>query len=540
MIPSRATLVRLATAGVAAALLLFVALTWRQHGISNDEEVQHLYGRLLLDFHASGFADRSAFEFRNLYLYGGLFDLMAAGLERLLLANSVWDLRHLLSALFGLAGMLGAWKLTRLLAGEAAALLAVVVLALSGAWTGSMFTHTKDVPFATCMVWALYYITALMRSLPLMPRGTVLKLGIALGCAFGLRIGAVFAVLTLTLSLLAAALIAGGGPAAVLRRLAGWLLALLPGALVAVALMGVFWPWSVMAPGNLWLAATTFSHFSFDLNTIVDGVTMKNGEVPRSYLHDYLLIKLPEIMLIGLALALGGRPWRSAAPPEHPERRSAGRQGRPVHLPLLLAILIPLVYAWLGRPALYNGIRHFLFLLPPLAVAAALGWRMLWQALHTRPEARAVLAGALLLLAGHHLHTLQRLHPYAYVYYNHLAGGLPSAAHGWELDYWSASARDGAEFLNRLIASEEAAAGPAAAPIPVAICAEGLQASAFLSPRFVVTTDWNSADFFISTTHMGCHLAMQGKPVLEIRRDGVLLGVVLDRRGLTPAQRRPR
>ncbi|MES2553210.1 MAG: hypothetical protein V4588_06045, partial [Pseudomonadota bacterium] len=82
----------------------FIALSFHQYGISNDEEVQHVYGRLLLDFYGSGFADQAAFHYKNLYLYGGFFDLIAAGMEKLL-PFWVWDMRHLLSALFGFAGI---------------------------------------------------------------------------------------------------------------------------------------------------------------------------------------------------------------------------------------------------------------------------------------------------------------------------------------------------------------------------------------------------------------------------------------------------
>lgn len=523
---------------LALALLLYVAMTWRDFGISNDEGVQHVYGRLLLSFYASGLTDRLAFSFSNLYLYGGLFDLLAALLERLI-PVSVWDLRHLLSALFGLAGILGTWKLARLLAGESAALLAALILALTGPWSAGMFTHTKDVPFGACMVWALYYNTLLLSELPKIRHTTVLKLGAALGLAFGLRVGAVFAVLVTLLSLLVAAIMAGGGAGAVARRLLGWLLALLPGAALAVVLMGLFWPWSVMGLDHLYLAVTTFSHFSFDLTTVLDGVRIKEGEVPRDYLHEYLLVRLPELMLIGLLLAVGGRPWRSGAIELATERRAAPRRARPVHLPLVLAITVPLLYAWLDRPALYNGIRHFLFLLPPLAVAAALGWRMLWQAVAHRPLAACAIVLAAGALALAHACTLAALHPYGYVYYNSLTGGLKGAAGRWELDYWSATAREGAEFLNRLVARDGtlAADGP---PIPVAVCAEPLQAAAWLSPRLRVTTDWTSADFFISTTHMGCDKAMHGTTVLSIERDGVPLGVVLDRRGLPDHLRAPK
>lgn len=54
-----------------ALLAIFILLTFKQYGISNDEMVQHTYGQLLVKFYASGLQDLSAFEYKNLYLYGG-------------------------------------------------------------------------------------------------------------------------------------------------------------------------------------------------------------------------------------------------------------------------------------------------------------------------------------------------------------------------------------------------------------------------------------------------------------------------------------
>ena len=59
-------------------LFVLVVLTFLDYGISTDEEVQHIYGKRLLSFYLSGFQDHSAFHFKDLYLYGGLFDLVTA------------------------------------------------------------------------------------------------------------------------------------------------------------------------------------------------------------------------------------------------------------------------------------------------------------------------------------------------------------------------------------------------------------------------------------------------------------------------------
>ena len=65
----------LAFAGLLLALLVLVALTFRQYAVSNDEGVQQHYGELIIAYYRSGFSDRSVFSFENLYLYGGLFDI---------------------------------------------------------------------------------------------------------------------------------------------------------------------------------------------------------------------------------------------------------------------------------------------------------------------------------------------------------------------------------------------------------------------------------------------------------------------------------
>lgn len=517
---------------------VYVALAWDQHGISNDEEVQHVYGRLLVDFYASGFADRAAFAYKNLYLYGGLFDLIAAGLERVLPSSvSVWDLRHLLSALFGLLGLAGVWQLGRELGGEwggesgreRAGLAALVILALTGAWSGGMFTHTKDVPFATCMTWALYFTTRIVPRLPAPPAAAVLGLGVAVGCALGLRVGAVFAVFYLGLAVLLATLVMGP-PGRRLAYLLRSCLALTPAGVLALALMGLFWPWSVLAPGNLFTAATAFSHFSFLLHTIVDGQVYLNGQVPRTYLLSYLAVRLPEILLLGLACAMALA---------IPRWRRGGEEGSSAawfvhYFPLLLAAAFPILFTLLTKPALYNGTRHFLFVVPPLAVLAGLGWVWLVQAWpRLAPLAVAALAG----LGVFHGVTLARLHPYEYVYYNQFVGGLPGANGKWETDYWADSVRPAAALLTAYVAAEGA---PPKEPWPVAVCAESLQADEVLGPEFQVTRDWRKAEFFISPTHMDCDTALKGRIIATVQRMGVTLAVVRDRRGLVGDERTPR
>ena len=74
-------------------------------------------------------------------------------------------------------------------------------------------------------------------------------------------------------------------------------------------------------------------------------------------------LQLTEIMLAGVICAA----WagRSAC---------AADRGRRLGLVTLwVAALLPVAYAVLARPTAYNNVRHFIFVLPPLAVLLLIG-----------------------------------------------------------------------------------------------------------------------------------------------------------------------
>ena len=406
-----------------------------------------------------------------------------------------------------------------------------MVLALTGAWTGAMFTHTKDIPFATTMVWSLLFIVRILPALPRPATADVIGLGIAIGCAFGLRVGAVFAVFYMGVGMVAAAWLASADLAGRVRFFVRSLRSVMPAVLIAVALMAVFWPWAMKSPANLFKAMTAFSHFSFELDTILGGKVMANGDVPGYYLSWYLLVRLPELFLLGLALAL------LAAVRTAPGLRDrANRVAALPWLPVVLSVAVPLSYTLLAAPPLYNGIRHFTFLLPSLAILAGVGLTQAWMRAASFSRGRQLATIGCVVLALGHGATLVRLHPYEYVAYNGIAGGLAGTAGQWEQDYWAISLREAAGELNTYVASK----GLAGQHYTVAVCAQGLQAQEWLSPGLTVTDDWVDADFYLSPTQMGCDAVLKGRQVGAVLREGVPLAVILDRRHLEGADRIPK
>ena len=515
---------RLALA-ILVAVVCVIAFTFGDYSISTDEQVQNTYGRLLLDFYLSGLTDTRAFGYDNLYLYGGLFDLIAAVIAPFSPLPD-FETRHLLCATFGVLGIVATWRLARLLAGPRAGLLAVVLLVLCPAYYGTIFNNTKDIPFAAGMTWTLYLSCRLAACLPRPPFRLVGWLGVAAGASLGIRVGAVLGGLYLipVLALHVIGEARAGGWRASVRGATGMLLRLSPGILIATALMALLWPWSVMAPGNMLLAVHDLT--GFHVPTILAGRPLDSYDVPAWYVPTYLLVKLPETLLIGLVVALAAAAIRDRRPdPGAPRSRS--RQW----LLVVLAASIPVVYAIVARPAIYNGLRHFLLVVPPLCVLAASGIDRVLVAAR-KSGGRPGLAIAAILFAAASVKdvwTMAVLHPHQYVYYNLLAGGVRGADGRYELDYWSNFMHEAIDRLVKYVAAENGGRLPNRTFV-VDLCTSPWPLRAYAPPQFEMTEDCRAADFFISTTNTACHEGCNGRTIIEIKRMDVVLGVVKDRR----------
>ena len=67
---------------VLAAVAVIAGMTFRDYGLGWDDYTHSEYGDLLLALYQSGFTDKRAFSFVNLYYYGGGFDMFAAILAK--------------------------------------------------------------------------------------------------------------------------------------------------------------------------------------------------------------------------------------------------------------------------------------------------------------------------------------------------------------------------------------------------------------------------------------------------------------------------
>ena len=514
--------------GLIAATLALVLLTFRDYGVTWDEDVHNWYGVLVLDYYLSGFKDGRALHWQDLFHYGAAFDLTAAVLNRISPLGT-YETRHLLNGMVGVAGLIGAWKLGRTLGTRRAGFLSVLLLATIPNWYGQMFNNPKDIPFAVGIVWGLYYLCRIVPDLPRPPPWTVVKLGAAIGLALGVRVGGLLLVAYLGLALAAFCLwrmiqlrsVRAGIGAGV----AGTWRVVLPALAVAYPVMLLFWPWAQLDPiHNPFEALAAFSHDIFPFPTLFAGAYVPASDLPWEYLPTFVVLALPELTLILAVAALPGaviREWRQPS------------GSRAIQALLLgTAILFPIAYAIWIKAVLFDGMRHFIFVLPPIAVAAAL---MLDRMIEGLRDARARVAaiGLGAAYAAGHLGIMVALHPDEYVYYNGLVGGVDGAQNLFKTDYWANSYAEAVAGLTDYLRTEYGAEFEDH-QFTVAVCGPPISADYFFPDNFVFSRDREHADFFIAFTKDACNKALPGKEVYRVERMGALLSIVLDRRPPDP------
>ncbi len=504
---------------------VIAALTFRDYGLGWDDYTHSQYGDLLLSFYGSGFSDRSAFSFVNLYRYGGGFD-MAAALAAKVLPFGLFETRRLLGALVGLIGLAVTWRIARRTGGPLAGTLALAVLATCPLYYGHMFINAKDGPFAVAMTILLYGIVRVLEDYPRPSWSARFAFAAGLGLALGTRIMAVLSALyvlpALALVITHATRRHSFRSAAI--GLGHFVLALLPALIIAYAIVLLVWPWSIVDPLAPFHALTYFSHFFEEpWHEMFGGRLITVTEMPRHYLPVLLALKLPEMLIV---LGVGGAAGNMFAA----MRRDIATNRRAVLLCLALAALAPVLLTILLRPAMYNGLRHFVFILPPLAVLAGLAGAWIIENLWRRFRSAALLAAAVIAVGlALPIADMTRLHPYEYIHFNRVAGGVRDAERQYMLDYWGLSFKQAAQGLLTWLAGHHETR-PKDRPWRVAVCGPHPPAKVVLGRDFDLTYDPKGVDFAIALGTFYC-VRLDARVLVEIKRDGVVLARVYDTRG---------
>jgi hypothetical protein len=510
---------------VLAAVALIAGLTFRDYGLGWDDYTHAEYADLLLRMFGSGFKDTHALSFANLYMYGGGFDMVAALLHKVI-PLELFETRRLLGAIVGVIGLAVTWRLGRRIGGPLAGLAALLLLALCPTFYGHMFMNPKDAPFAVAMVILMLGLVRLAEEYPQPSPRTILIVGLGAGLSIGSRILGGLALVYALAGFVPLFVdeIRSHGAREAGRRFLHVLYVLMPGLVLGYLVMGLIWPWSIMEADNPFQALTYFSHFfEKPWKEMFDGALVSVPDMPWSYLPTLFALQLPEVLL---GLSIAGVIGAFVVLP----RGDVTARRKTILLMLMLAATLPLLIAMVKRPALYNGIRHFIFVIPPMTALAgtAFAWGLNWLRDNRRswqPAAVALFAFGLLLPLGEMI----RLHPYQYTHFNHIAGTVREADDRYMLDYWGLALKQASDGLREEIA-ERQETPPKGRKWKVAVCGPQRPAQVALGPDFAIGWDSHAADFAMTLGEFYCK-GLAAPVMVEIKRDDVVFARVYDIRG---------
>ena len=497
-------------------------------GITLDEGVHQRYGEEILAWFTSGFSDDRALH-SGQRLYGGLFDLLGAALNALqVLPLDTSRVLHVMSALFGLWAMWATWKMAALIGGAPAGFLAAAFLAFTPSFVGHALFNPKDIPFAAGATLTLYASVCIALERDRLSWRSALRVGWCVGIGLAMRPGGLFLLAYPTLASFASLAISlwqrrPSRPTAheLVRASAAILLKLSVAFALAWGVMIAAWPWAQQQPFTRpFEAAREAANFQWRNQLLFNGERIFSYEVPWTYLPTWFGITTPELYLVAL-LCAGLCGYLVL------HKRASFDMRKVLGLALIAAsVALPLLGVLVTRPIIYDAHRHFLFFYPALAALAGIATARVLTDLSVARVVRGSLVAALVALAAVCALDMRALHPYEYIYFNRIFGGLPAAQGRFETDYWGAANREAFLWVFDNIQGKKT--------LRVGACyatwqLDLIKAQADNAQRFKEAKRDKHARIYIATTRDNCHAEQSGRVIHTVGRRGVPLAHVFQR-----------
>ncbi len=431
--------------GLIAVIAIVMALST---GFNEDEKFHHKYEKALWNTYSTFGQDKSALfvEKGSMHLYGGFFDLITGVTNRALGYDSpeqdgFHNIRHFYNALFGCVAILFCGLLASSIAGWRAGILALVFIFLTPRFLGHCMMNPRDIPFAAGYIMSLYFIVAFLREMPKPRWSIVLGLIGGIGMAIGARSGGLLLIAYLGLFAIIDFIVRYGiGGLAGQPKMTG---AYLKFGSIAV-FGGIFaallvWPFGLSNPfSNILRSLTEFSNYSTNIRMLFGGKLVWSNDLPLfQYLFTWYGLTLPLFILLGLLVYLAF---------------SRGIFKQYAIMPLSLAlfgVVFPVSYILYKNSTLYDGLRHTLFIIPPLVATAAIGWNFVIKKFETTKTTAYLLWGILGLSALWPVYHLATNFKHAYVFFNPLAGGVRGTFGEFEHDYWGISMKQAVRWMEK-------------------------------------------------------------------------------------------
>ncbi len=413
---------------VCALFLLVGAVVIADYDMGRDESFQRNLARMTIDYALGENDQLSGHWFR---FYGVAFETPLFLVERglgLTEGRSISLSRHILTHLFFILGGFCCYRLVyRLSKSRLLALFALLLFLLHPRLYAHSFINSKDLPFLTMFLIALYLLERAFRRDNI---GAFVLLGIAVGLLTNIRIMGVM-LFPAVLAMRWLDLFYADGWAVrqrILLTAAGFILA-------AVGILYATWPILWTNPVEHFLDSFTYASQlpSYASISLFRGEWIANGAGNPDFIPTWFVITTPPLILllgvIGAAAVIGRGIARPAAIFRNTPLRFA--------FLLLASLILPVVAVILLNSPIDTDWRQMFFIYAPFCLLAVFGLGWLGKGFR-QPGWRAGVYG--LTGVGVSLIILQmaQLHPHQYFYFNFLVDRTTPEhllTH-YSLDYW--------------------------------------------------------------------------------------------------------
>ncbi len=275
-------------------------------------------------------------------------------------------------------------------------------------------------------------------------------------------------------------------------------------AIVAMFITTISWPYlgSSFMKHGLDILRTSREYPWFG-GTLTNGVLMNSTDLPWHYLPTWFVVTTPLFILVMSMIGVV-RAWTT-------------NFRNPLSFLFILSLVGNVSMYYLSDPHVYDGLRHFLFLVPLLGLMSAIA------CIDALREGKNWVKGV--VLVGIMVHVLlvgqayAKLHPYQYVYFNELVGGLSGASGKYETDYWGASYREAVMWLRERVESSPHT-------VKVYTCANPFISTYYFSSNMQWVDSSSQADYSICYTRSNEHEYLAGNVIHVVERDGVGLNYI--------------
>lgn len=489
--------------------LAFIFLTFRDYGTSWDEKYHLDRGISALENFSNPYkiseVSKDTYAVPEGLFFAMLYDLPL----KLLPGEENYEALHLVKALFGSLSLIFIYLSLRLIKKDWTQVAAPVLLIFSPRWLGDLFDNHNDIA-AT-----LLYSTEIFLSLKLLKdplrKGVwkwVVVLAIISAISFehrpGLTIATGIGLILLSWIYIKKLLLKEVTFFKVIRTFSVFTLVFI------VALFAVDPYIASHGIGGIPLKAKlSVAPIAEDFRVFYEGKIIYALDLPRDYLPKFMAITTPLITLILLFVGTGFMFFKTV--------KERVLNLKFIYIFVLASLYLPFTTIIIINPMHFDGWRHLLFLVVPICLIAGIGFTELLAKVHLK--VKWLLVGLLVINLGLVTREYILLHPYEYIYFNSLVGGLKGANGRFETDYWGKSVKEATIWLENNLVSDPSK------QYKIATCVSTFQTEYSFTPNMYLVDDPAIADFYICPRAVSDKLPDK-KPIHEIKREGVPINYI--------------